>query len=64
MEKLSINVVLDDLIRQLRKESRKRNNAPVDYQNYYANGFRHAVDLVNDYRNKLIEKHSQLRHKD
>lgn len=64
MEKISINQALDDLIRQLRKESRRRNNAPVDYQNYFADGFRHAVDLVNDYRNQLIEKHSQLRHRD
>lgn len=64
MEKLSVNVVLDDLIRQLRKESRKHNNAPVGYQNYYANGFRHAVDLVNDYRNKLIEKNRPLRYWD
>lgn len=64
MEKLSVNVVLDDLIRQLRKEARRRNNAPVDYQNYFADGFRHAVDMVNDYRNKTIEKNSQLRYKD
>lgn len=64
MEKLSVNVVLDDLIRQLRKEARRRNNAPMDYQNYYANGFRHAVDLVSDYRNKLIEKNRPLRYWD
>lgn len=64
MEKLSVNVVLDDLIRQLRKESRRRSNVAAQYQNHFADGFRHAVDMVNDYRNKLIEKHSQLRHKD
>lgn len=64
MKKLSVNVVLDDLIRQLRKEARRRNNAPMDYQSYFTNGFRHAVDMVSDYRNQLIEKHSHLRHRD
>lgn len=64
MERLSVNVVLDDLIRQLRKESRRANNAPMDYKLYYSEGFQHALSMVSRYRNELIEKHGQLRHQD
>lgn len=59
--RLSVNRVLDVLIRRLRQESQKPNNCPMAYQKYYAQGFRHAVHRIEDYRRALQEAYPQLR---
>lgn len=59
--RLSVNRVLDVLIRRLRKECTKPNNSPMAYQKYYAKGFRHAVQRIEDYRRALQENYPQLR---
>lgn len=60
-QKLSVNRVLDVLIRRLRKEAANPNNCPMAYQKYYAQGFRQAVHRIEDYRRALQERYPQLR---
>lgn len=59
--RLSVNRVLDVLIRRLRKETRNPNNSPMAYQKYYEQGFRDAVRRIEDYRRALQERYPQLR---
>lgn len=59
--KLSVNRVLDVLIRRLRKEAQLPNSAPTAYKRYYNEGFRDAVHRIKDYRRALQARYSQLR---
>ena len=59
--KLSVNRVLEELIKRLRKECRKPNNSPMAYQKYYEQGFRDAVQRISDCRRALQEHYPQLR---
>lgn len=59
--RLSVNRVLDVLIRRLRKEAQKPNTAPTAYEKYYDRGFRDAVRRIEDYRRALQERYTQLR---
>lgn len=59
--RLSVNRVLDVLIRRLRKECGKPNNSPMAYQKYYAQGFKDAVQRIESYRRALHERYPQLR---
>lgn len=59
--RLSVNRVLDVLIRRLRKESVKPSNCAMAYQKHYAQGFRDAVQRIEDYRRALQDRYSQLR---
>lgn len=59
--RLSVNRVLDVLIRRLRKESQNPNTAPTAYKKYYEQGFRDAVQRIADYRRALQERYPQLR---
>lgn len=59
--RLSVNRVLDVLIRRLRKECTRTNNSPMAYQKYYEQGFRSAVQRIEDYRRALQERYPQLR---
>lgn len=58
---LSVNSVMDVLIRRLRKECKKPNNAPMAYQKYYDQGFKDAVQRIEDYRRALQARYPQLR---
>lgn len=59
--RLSVNRVLDVLIRRLRKECGKPNNAPTAYQKYYEQGFRAGVQRVEDYRRALQDRYPELK---
>lgn len=60
-QNLSVNRVLDVLIRRLRREARKQNNAPLGFKSHYEAGFRAAVYRIEDYRRALQERYPQLR---
>lgn len=57
--RLSVNRVLDVLIRRLRKECLRPNNSPMAYQKYYAQGFRSAVQRIEDYRRALQDRYPE-----
>ena len=57
--RLSVNRVLDVLIRRLRKERTKVPNCAMAYQKYYAEGFRAAVQRIEDYRRALHERYPE-----
>lgn len=60
-QNLSVNRVLDVLIRRLRKEAKRPNNEAMDYKPAYEAGFRHAVKRIEDYRRALQATFPQLR---
>ena len=60
-QNLSVNRVLDVLIRRLRKDARGPNNAPLGRKEYYEAGFRAAVGRIEDYRRALQAAFPQLK---
>jgi hypothetical protein len=57
--RLSVNRVLDVLIRRLRKECLRPNSSPIPYQKFYADGFRAAVQRIEAYRRALHERYPE-----
>lgn len=62
MDRFSLNAVMDDLIRRMRRKSTRRvSGIPVDYHDHFTRGYRAALDDVILYRNWLIDTREDLR---
>lgn len=62
MDRFSLNAVMEDLIRRMRRKSTRRvTGIAVDYHDYFTRGYRAALDDVILYRRWLVENREELR---